>query len=88
MTDAENGAQNVRERSDAPVTALEQGNNADLKITDRFTRWSLTRENLSMDARNVKVDAVGGTVTLIGTVAKPRTRSAGVGEAGGEGCPG
>jgi hypothetical protein len=71
MTDIDigNGVQNVRERTDNPLTTLEQGNRADLKITDQIHEAVVNRENLSSDAKKVKIVTVDGTVTLIGTVA-------------------
>ena len=67
-TGLENGAQNVRERTDDGVTALEQGNAEDVKLTDQIRQAIQSNGAISVDAGNVKIITVDGKVTLRGMV--------------------
>jgi len=64
----ENGAQNVRERTDEGVTALERGNAEDVKITEQIRQSLQSNTATSADAANVTVITMDGKVTLRGTV--------------------
>jgi hypothetical protein len=62
------GAQNVRERTDEGVTALEQGNAADVSITERIRQSVRANEAMSANARAITIITVDGKVTLRGSV--------------------
>lgn len=68
-TDADNTAQNVRDRSGSNVTPTDQGTSAsDRAITVRIRRAIMSRSDLSIDAQNVKIITIDGHVTLRGPV--------------------
>lgn len=59
---------NKRDRDESALTPLDQSNSqADLDITQAI-RKSLMQQNLSMDAKNVKIITQNGEVTLRGPV--------------------
>jgi sporulation protein YlmC with PRC-barrel domain len=67
--DVDNTKQNVRERHDASVTPLDQGSSErDLDITRRIRKEILDQEDISVNARNIKVITANGRVTLRGPV--------------------
>jgi len=65
----ESGAQNVREKVDESVTALEQGNSEDVNLTEHIRQAIQSNGATSADAANVKVITTDGRVTLRGAVA-------------------
>lgn len=68
-TDADNTAENVRDRNGGTLTPMNQSNRpADIDLTARIRKDIMSAENLSMNARNVKVITVDGKVTLRGPV--------------------
>jgi hyperosmotically inducible protein len=70
MTNADNSANNVRDRSDTNLTALDQGNSpADLKLTQQIRQSVVSStNNFSVMAQNIKIITVDGKVTLRGPV--------------------
>ncbi|HEY8515471.1 MAG TPA: BON domain-containing protein [Candidatus Binatia bacterium] len=65
----DNTGRNVRDRNDAAVTPMDQGNNAqDLELTQRIRREVVSDDNLSTKAHNVKIVTSNGVVTLRGPV--------------------
>ena len=66
---ADNTKVNTRDRSKAEVTADQQKNNiTDRKATQQIRQSLMRDKSLSTYAHNVKIVAVGGTVTLKGPV--------------------
>jgi hypothetical protein len=66
---ADNTAQNRVDRGGETVTPLDQGNNdADVKVTAEIRRALIARDDLSVNAKNVKVITIDGKVTLRGAV--------------------
>ena len=71
----DNTANNRPERAGSAPTADQQKNDStDLDVTQRVRRSLMADKSLSTSAHNVKVIAVGGTVTLKGVVASDRER--------------
>jgi len=65
----DNTGKNVRDRSDASLTPGDQsGNESDREITRRIRRALTSNDQLSTDAKNIKVITVDGKVTLRGPV--------------------
>ncbi len=68
-TDADNTGRNVRDRSDALPTPMDQGGSEmDRTITQQIRKAVMEREGLSMNAQNVKIITTNGVVTLRGPV--------------------
>ena len=68
-TAPDNTAVNQRDRSNATVTPLDQGNqDADLKITQDLRQRLVNDDSLSFDAKNVKIVTSGAVITLRGPV--------------------
>jgi len=66
---ADNTGKNVRDRSDAAVTPGDQGESKpDLDITQRIRRAVTSNDQLSTDAKNIKIITANGKVTLRGPV--------------------
>lgn len=66
---ADNSVHNVRDRSDAALTPLDQSNTkADVDITRKIRQGLVDDDSLGTNAQNVKVITVDGTVTLRGAV--------------------
>jgi sporulation protein YlmC with PRC-barrel domain len=66
---ADNTAQNFRDRNDETLTPIRQGTSqSDIETTQRIRKALVATENLSVDARNIKVITVNGRVTLRGPV--------------------
>jgi sporulation protein YlmC with PRC-barrel domain len=66
---ADNTARNVRDRSGDTLTPLDQGNSrTDLNTTAQIRKSILSIDNLSINAKNVKIITVNGQVTLRGVV--------------------
>lgn len=68
--DADNTAKNVRDRDEGSVTPLDQSEaEADLDVTQRIRKGLMDDDDLSMNAKNVKVvTSADGRVTLRGPV--------------------
>jgi hypothetical protein len=68
----DNTRNNVRDRSDATLTPGDQGGSeADREITRRIRRALSSNDQLSTDAKNIKVITLDGKVTLRGPVNSP-----------------
>lgn len=66
---ADNTAVNQRDRDETAKTPLDQGENeADRKATADIRQRIVNAENMSINARNVKIITAGGKVTLRGPV--------------------
>jgi sporulation protein YlmC with PRC-barrel domain len=66
---ADNSSRNRRDRGDRTLTPLDQGNSqADVNTTAQIRKGILAGDNLSVNARNVKVITNQGQVTLRGPV--------------------
>jgi osmotically-inducible protein OsmY len=74
---ADNTGRNVRDRSDALVTPIDQGNSkSDIEITRSIRRALSTNDQFSVTAKNIKVITVNGKVTLRGPVETQQERDA------------
>lgn len=68
-SDKDNTAINERDRDGQTLTPIDQSNEpADLKITADARKLVVADDDLSMNAKNVKIITVAGKVTLRGTV--------------------
>lgn len=66
---ADNTGRNVRDRNDASLTPMDQGESkADLEVTRNIRKAIVGKENLSMAASNIKIITANGRVTLRGPV--------------------
>ena len=69
-TALDNAARNIRDRSAETLTPLNQGNSqADVATTAQIRKAIIAGENMSLNARNVKIITQDGQVTLRGPVA-------------------
>jgi osmotically-inducible protein OsmY len=67
--DADNTGRNVRDRSDATLTPGDQGGTeSDREITRQIRRTITSNDQLSSNAKNVKIITANGKVTLRGPV--------------------
>jgi len=68
--DADNTAKNVRDRNEGSVTPLDQSEEqADLEVTQKIRKGLMDDDDLSTNAKNVKVvTSADGQVTLRGPV--------------------
>ena len=74
--DANNTANNQRDRSGETKTSGDQSNtSADLQITQAIRRGLMKDDNLSSDAKNIKVITANGQVTLRGPVNNAREKT-------------
>jgi len=74
--DANNTATNQRDRSGETKTSGDQSNtSADLHITQAIRRGLMKDDNLSSDAKNIKVITANGQVTLRGPVNNAREKT-------------
>jgi len=74
--DANNTATNQRDRSGETNTSGDQSNtSADLQITQAIRRGLMKDDNLSSDAKNIKVITANGQVTLRGPVNNAREKT-------------
>jgi hyperosmotically inducible periplasmic protein len=65
----DNTARNTRDRADTSLTSGDQGQSqADLETTRRIRRALTSNDQLSTDAKNIKVITTNGRVTLRGPV--------------------
>jgi hyperosmotically inducible periplasmic protein len=68
-TKADNTARNVRDRNDATLTPFDQGNSkTDVATTAQIRKEIIAHNNMSLNARNVKIITTDGRVTLRGPV--------------------
>ncbi|HVR34382.1 MAG TPA: PRC-barrel domain-containing protein [Methylomirabilota bacterium] len=68
-TDADNTRRNVRDRNDQTLTPLDQGNSpADIRTTASIRKEIVAADNMSVNAKNVKIITKDGRVTLRGAV--------------------
>jgi hypothetical protein len=76
-TQPDNTKVNERDRKDAALTPMDQGNNeTDLKITQQIRQAVMADGSLSFTAKNVKIITNGGKVTLRGPVKTEQERNA------------
>ena len=74
-TEADNTGKNVRDRSDATVTPMDQSENeADRTLTQRIRQAVVDDDSLSTNAKNVKIISQNGSVTLRGPVKNEEER--------------
>lgn len=65
----DNSAMNKRDRSGETVTAMDQSNRPeDMNLTRDIRRAIMDDSSLSMEAKNIKIITLNGTVTLRGPV--------------------
>lgn len=75
--DANNTGRNKRDRSDASLTAGDQGGSeADRQMTSKIRKAITDNDQFSADAKNVKVITQSGKVTLRGPVNNEQEKSA------------
>jgi hyperosmotically inducible protein len=75
-TPADNTGKNVRDRNDAAVTPLDQGNSkGDRTLTQRIRRAVVADKSLSTNAKNIKIISRHGMVTLRGPVKTEEERA-------------
>jgi hypothetical protein len=68
-TKADNTARNVRDRNDATLTPFDQGTSkTDVATTAQIRKEIIAHNNMSLNARNVKIITMNGQVTLRGPV--------------------
>jgi osmotically-inducible protein OsmY len=67
--DADDTAKNVRDRGERTLTPMDQGGSeADRTITQEIRKQVTDRDELSTNAKNVKIITIDGVVTLRGPV--------------------
>ncbi|MBA3548326.1 MAG: BON domain-containing protein [Nannocystis sp.] len=67
--DADNTKRNARDRDEAALTPIDQGNSAaDIELTQKIRQKVIADESLSSNARNIKIITKDGAVTLRGPV--------------------
>ena len=68
-SEADNTARNVRDRNEGTLTPLDQGNStADVTTSAQIRKEIIAGNNMSVNARNVKIITSNGQVTLRGPV--------------------
>ena len=76
-TAPDNTKVNTRDRNEGALTPVDQGNNqTDLKLTQEIRQAVMADDSLSFTAKNVKIIAVNGKVTLRGPVSSDQERAA------------
>ena len=66
---ADNTRRNIRDRNQRTLTPLDQGNSqADIDTTVQIRKEIIAGENMSVNAKNVKIITLNGHVTLRGAV--------------------
>jgi hyperosmotically inducible periplasmic protein len=69
QADADDSGRNVRDREGSTLTPIDQGGSeADREITQQIRKVVVADDDLSMNAKNVKIITVDGVVTLRGPV--------------------
>ena len=79
--DADDTARNVRDRDERALTPMDQGGSAaDRTITQEIRKGIVADDQLSTNAKNIKIITIDGVVTLRGPVKNPveRTTVAGI----------
>lgn len=72
----DNTRKNERDREATTVTPEDQGSNStDLRITQQIRQGVMKLDDVSMDARNVKIITTGGVVTLRGPVESAKEKA-------------
>lgn len=67
---ADNSKINQRDQNDSQLTASDQGDSdADIATTQKIRQAVVSRESLSINAKNIKIITLNGVVTLKGPVA-------------------
>jgi osmotically-inducible protein OsmY len=75
--DADNSAKNARDRGDDTLTPTDQGGSAaDRELTARIRQAIVKDDELSIQAQNVKIITVDGSVTLRGPVKNASEKAA------------
>jgi osmotically-inducible protein OsmY len=75
-THPDNSGVNERDRGAEAVTPGDQSNSEeDLRITQQIRKAVVANDDLSMNAKNVKIVTVAGVVTLRGPVASAEERT-------------
>ncbi len=71
----DNTGKNVRDRSDSTLTPGDQGENqSDIEISRKIRRAVTANDQLSADAKNIKIITANGKVTLRGPVKSEEER--------------
>ena len=74
-TKADNTDRNIQDRNDQTLTPLDQGSSkTDVATTAQIRKEIIAGENLSVNARNVKIITLNGRVTLRGSDSGPPGR--------------
>ncbi len=69
VTDADNTGRNMRDRDGKTLTPLDQGSSkADVETTALIRKEIMGKENMSTNAKNIKIITINGRVTLRGPV--------------------
>jgi osmotically-inducible protein OsmY len=75
--DADNTGRNARDADGGTVTPLDQGESeADRTITQQIRKAVVDQDQLSTNAKNVKIITMDGVVTLRGPVKSPEEKAA------------
>jgi osmotically-inducible protein OsmY len=75
-SEVDNTGRNVRDRDDATLTPADQSNSAlDLELTKSIRQGITSNDEMSLQARNVKVISQDGVVTLRGPVETEEERA-------------
>ncbi len=75
--DADNTGRNVRDRSDAAPTPMDQGGSeSDRTMTQQIRKSVMEKDGLFMNAQNVKIITTDGVVTLRGPVKSGEEKAA------------
>lgn len=73
---ADNTGKNARDRAGTTLTPVDQSNDPnDLRITREIRKAVVAKDDLSFNAKNVKIITVDGSVTLRGPVATQQERT-------------
>lgn len=73
----DNSGTNTRDKNGENVTAMDQSNRPDdLNLTREIRRAIMSDSSLSMEAKNVKIITLNGTVTLRGPVKTEKEKDA------------
>lgn len=76
-TDADNTARNARDADGTTLLPTDQGSSEqDVAITQRIRQAIVAQDDLSLNARNVKIITIDGVVTLRGPVDSPTEKAA------------
>jgi osmotically-inducible protein OsmY len=75
--DADNTGKNVRDRGDDTLTPTDQGSTeADRELTAKIRKAIVADDKLSIQAQNVKIITIDGSVTLRGPVKSASEKAA------------